>query len=84
VQIGGGVRVGDAFQAIVGPKLIAIWATGGACRISRIETSVSVPTEERSAHARPGRAAEAGPSEGGTIEDEQSGSTGEWVGSYAG
>ena len=25
VQIGGGVRVGDAFQAIVGPKLIAIW-----------------------------------------------------------
>jgi hypothetical protein len=27
VQIGGGVRVGDAFQAIVGSKPIAMWVT---------------------------------------------------------
>jgi hypothetical protein len=27
VQIGGGVRVGDAFQAIVGSKPIAVWVT---------------------------------------------------------
>lgn len=32
VQIGGGVRVGDAFQAIVGPKSIAIWVTVELCR----------------------------------------------------
>ena len=28
VQIGGGVRVGDAFQAIVGSEPIVIWVTG--------------------------------------------------------
>jgi hypothetical protein len=28
VQIGGGVRVGDAFQAIVGPRPMAMWVTG--------------------------------------------------------
>ena len=32
VQIGGGVRVGDAFQALVGSQLVAIRATGELCR----------------------------------------------------
>ena len=34
-QIGGGVRVGDAFQAIVGPRLMATWATESCVSISR-------------------------------------------------
>ena len=40
MQIGGGVRVGDAFQAIVGPKLIAIWARE-ICRNFSGEASAS-------------------------------------------
>ena len=35
VQIGGGVRVGDAFQAIVGSRLIAIWAKRFCVEISQ-------------------------------------------------
>jgi len=35
VQIGGGVRVGDAFQASVGSKLIAIWGRWFCVEISQ-------------------------------------------------
>jgi len=35
VQIGGGVRVGDAFQAIVGFKPIAIWVSEFCVEISQ-------------------------------------------------
>jgi hypothetical protein len=35
VQIGGGVRVGDAFQAIVGFKPIAIWVSEFRVEISQ-------------------------------------------------
>jgi hypothetical protein len=35
VQIGGGVRVGDAFQAIVGLDLIAIWGMRFCVKISQ-------------------------------------------------
>jgi hypothetical protein len=36
VQIGGGVRVGDAFQAIVGYDLIAIWGMWFCVEISQV------------------------------------------------
>ena len=42
VQIGGGVRVGDAFQVIGGVKSIAIWVTEFCVEISRVETCVSL------------------------------------------
>ena len=35
VQIGGGVRVGDAFQAIVGPRPVAIRVTENCVQISQ-------------------------------------------------
>ena len=36
MQIGGGVRVGDAFQAIVGVNLIAIWGLWLRVEISQV------------------------------------------------
>jgi len=39
VQIGGGVRVGDAFQAIVGYDLIAIWGMWFRVEISQARHS---------------------------------------------
>jgi len=46
VQIGGGVRVGDAFQAIVGFKLIAIWASEFCVEISQAGQSRPVRFEQ--------------------------------------
>jgi hypothetical protein len=46
VQIGGGVRVGDAFQAIVGLKLVAIWVTEFCVEISQARRSRLVCVEQ--------------------------------------
>jgi hypothetical protein len=46
VQIGGGVRVGDAFQAIVGSRLIAIWARRFCVEISQAGHSRLVQFEQ--------------------------------------
>jgi len=55
VQIGGGVRVGDAFQAIVGFNLMAIWGMwfcveifSGEARASRSLQTREIRTEHRS------------------------------------
>ena len=50
MQIGGGVRVGDAFQVISGVKSIAIWVTEFCVEISQARhASFSVRTREISA-----------------------------------
>ena len=46
MQIGGGVRVGDAFQAIVGFKLIAIWVAEFCVEISQARHLRLVGVEE--------------------------------------
>jgi hypothetical protein len=46
VQIGGGVRVGDAFQAIVGFKPIAIWVSGICVEISQARRTRLVRFEQ--------------------------------------
>ena len=46
MQIGGGVRVGDAFQVISGVKPIAIWATEFCVEISQA-TCVSFASNRR-------------------------------------
>jgi hypothetical protein len=50
VQIGGGVRVGDAFQAIVGFKLIAIWVSEICVEISQAGRTVSFALIKRNRH----------------------------------
>jgi hypothetical protein len=52
VQIGGGVRVGDAFQAIVGYDLIAIWGMWFCVEIS--QSGASVPRSRRTREIRTG------------------------------
>jgi len=55
VQIGGGVRVGDAFQAIVGLNLVAIWglwfcveiSQAGHCCLVRFEQERYAPTNRK-------------------------------------
>jgi hypothetical protein len=49
VQIGGGVRVGDAFQAIVGFKLIAIWVSEFRVEISQTRSTLSMASNKRNA-----------------------------------
>jgi hypothetical protein len=58
VQIGGGVRVGDAFQAIVGSKPIAIWERWFCVEISQSEAFASrlLQQQERYAPASRNRA----------------------------
>ena len=46
VQIGGGVRVGDAFQAIVGPRPVAIRVTENCVQISQARFASPVTTRE--------------------------------------
>jgi hypothetical protein len=51
VQIGGGVRVGDAFQAIVGYDLIAIWGMWFCVEISqRWGIGASLASNKRDTH----------------------------------
>ena len=50
MQIGGGVRVGDAFQAIVGSKLIAIWDGGFVSKFLRRGIRVSFVLNKRNTH----------------------------------
>jgi hypothetical protein len=47
VQIGGGVRVSDAFQAIVGFEPVAIWVRVFCVEISQGEAFVFSPSENR-------------------------------------
>jgi hypothetical protein len=71
VQIGGGVRVGDAFQAIVGSKLIAIWGRWFCVEISQAGHYVSLTLNKRyTAQAKRNRAeGEARGRVGGRVED---------------
>lgn len=55
VQIGGGVRVGDAFQAIVGFKPIAIWVSEFCVEISQAGQSRSVRFEQEKYALAPDR-----------------------------
>ena len=55
------MRVGDAFQAIVGRRPIAIWATVKLCRISEGEAFVFRRGERR--HQTPTRVRKAAPTE---------------------
>jgi hypothetical protein len=50
VQIGGGVRVSDAFQAIVGLKLIAIWGRRLCVEVSQAGHHVSFVSNKRNTH----------------------------------
>lgn len=60
MQIGGGVRVGDAFQAIVEPETIAIWGRQSCVEISQASPSCLVRVEqEKQAQTFGNRAGEA-------------------------
>jgi hypothetical protein len=50
VQIGGGVRVGDAFQAIVASKLIAIWGWWFCVEISQVGHCASLALNKRNTY----------------------------------
>jgi len=52
VQIGGGVRVGDAFQAIVTSKLIAIWERWFCVEISQVGHRASLALNKRYAYSQ--------------------------------
>jgi hypothetical protein len=62
VQIGGGVRVGDAFQAIVASKLIAIWGRWFCVEISQVGHCASLALNKRNTYrqqqSREGEASE--------------------------
>src|SRR6266852_7665653 len=52
VQIGGGVRVGDAFQAIVASKLIAIWGRWFCVEISQVGHRASLALNKRDTYSQ--------------------------------
>jgi hypothetical protein len=56
VQIGGGVRVGDAFQAIVASKLIAIWGRWFCVEISQVGHRASLALNKRDTYSNSNRA----------------------------
>ena len=47
VQIGGGVRVGDAFQVIVGPRPVVTQVTGNCVQISQARLGLDDKKRER-------------------------------------
>ena len=59
VQIGGGVRVGDAFQAIVEFNLIAMWGMQVCVEISQARPRVSFASNKGNTHRPFDRAADA-------------------------
>jgi hypothetical protein len=56
VQIGGGVRVGDAFQAIVASDLIAIWGRWFCVEISQVGHRASLALNKRDTYSNSNRA----------------------------
>ena len=75
VQIGGGVRVGDAFQAIVGFQSVAIRITGGVCRSfsgrgfhASSAQARAGSTKSRQREAGTGKSSESRPRAGGSLD----------------